>query len=395
MLDFRFLRKFAVDRSTGLIFILLLALAAGVTAQEAEEDLKIRGFGTLGMARTTTNDVEFVRDLSQARGVSRDWSPAIDSVLGLQANWRLSSEWEAVAQLNSRYNNRQNFKPAVAWAYLRHDPAPNLSLRAGRLGTDFFMQADSRWVGYSFLTVRPVGDYFWYLPFYGIHGADATLTQQFGETVIRGKVFYGHSQGEIPLANRQWSITGSPMQGVSVEVLQGDWHIRGSYADMKFSNDLPLPGLTPQESTFLGARDKRSRYYALEALYERGPWQLQLMLNHVEQGTRALESSDGGYALAGYRMATITPYLGYSWVRSKVASTSLDPITQFISSDSHSDQKTGIAGLRWDFAKDMAFKLQWDAIRGTPSSLLPYRMDNRARWDGRMDVVSATLDFVF
>jgi len=46
-------------------------------------------------------------------------------------------------------------------------------------------------------------------------------------------------------------------------------------------------------------------------------------------------------------------------------------------------------------ARNIAVKAQWDGIRGEASSLFPYRQDNRARWDGRMDVFSLTLDFVF
>lgn len=373
--------------------ITCLWLGAGPVC--AENDFVVRGFGTVGMARTTTDDVEFVRDLSQARGIDSNWSAAIDSVFGLQANWQLNPELEVVAQGISRYNNQRNFKPDLAWAYVKYDPTPALSLRAGRLGTEFFMQADSRWVGYSFLTVRPIGDYFWYLPFYSIHGADAALTQSFGDAVVRGKVFYGHSTGQIPLASQQWDINDSPMLGSYLELQHGAWHVRGSYANIRFTQDLPLFGIRPAEANFLSTKGQRTHYYSLGAIYEPGPWQLQLMLNHIKQGSKALESSNGGYALLGYRIGRLTPYLGYSWIRSKPRTESLDVVTSFVMSDSHSDQRTRILGARWDVAKDMALKIQWDGIRGDASSLFPYRMDNRARWDGGMDVFSATLDFIF
>ena len=170
-------------------------LAASPVFADSESGFSLNGFGTVGLARTTTDDVEFVRDISQPRGVSKDWSPRIDSVLGLQAAWRVTPQFEAVVQATSRYRFDKTFTPEISWAYLKYNPIPNLSLRAGRLGTEFFMMADSRWVGYSFLTVRPPGDYFWYLPFYSIHGADAAITVPFGESVFRAKAFYGHSRG--------------------------------------------------------------------------------------------------------------------------------------------------------------------------------------------------------
>jgi hypothetical protein len=371
---------------------------------ESDSAFSLQGFGTLGLARTSTNDVEFVRDLSQSRGVRKEWSALIDSVLGLQAAWRVSPQLETVVQATSRYRYDKTFTPDIAWAYLKYDPIPNLSLRAGRLGTEFFMAADSRWVGYSFLTVRPPGDYFWYLPFYSIHGADAAIAVPIGENVVRAKVFYGHADGRVPLANEQWDIAGSPMLGGYLEYQHGPWQVRASYANIAFKNDLPLApvlrqvtgaSLSPQDAAFLATRDTRTHYYSLGLVYDQGPWQGQLMLNHIEQGSKALESSDGGYALVGYRVGEVTPFLGYSWVLSKSHGIAPSTVAAYVMQDSRADQQTTFVGMRWDVVRNVAVKAQWDGIRGEASSLFPYRQDNRARWDGEMNVFSVTLDFVF
>lgn len=377
---------------------------AAAFASDDEPAFQLQGFGTLGQARTTTKDVEFVRDLSQPGGIDNHWSGKIDSVLGLQATWRISPKWEAVVQGTSRYNHAGNYLPELSWAFAKYDPLPNLSLRAGRLGTEFFMMADSRWVGYSFLTVRPPGDYFWYLPFYSIHGADAAMTVPMGDSLLRTKVFYGLSNGEIPLADEQWNIDGSPMMGGYVEYQTGPWQLRASYANIRFNRDLPLTpvmqtmgvAITPSQRSFLSTRGTRTHYYSVGVVFDQGPWQGQLMLNHIDQGTNALENSDGGYLLAGYRVGEVTPYLGYSWVRSQGLTNSItDPVIRYVMQDSHSDQKTTFVGFRWDFMRNAAIKGQWDAIRGEANSLFPYRRDNRAAWDGRTDVFSLTLDFVF
>lgn len=381
----------------------VLAIAPPAIA-EADSAFSLEGFGTFGLARTTSDDVEFVRDLSQVRGVRKDWSALIDSVLGLQATWRISPQLEAVVQASSRYRYDKTFTPDISWAFLKYDPVPNLSLRAGRLGTEFFMLADSRWVGYSFLTVRPPGDYFWYLPFYSIQGADAAITIPLGESVLRAKAFYGHSYGRIPLADEQWDISGSPMLGGYLEYQRGPWQVRASYANIEFSNDLPIAPvlkkvvgatLSARDAAFLATRDTRTHYYSLGVVYDQGPWQAQLMLNHIEQGSLALESSDAGYALVGYRIGEVTPYLGYSRVRSRSHGNPPSAVTAYVMQDSHTDQQTIFAGMRWDVVRNVAVKAQWDGIRGEASSLFPYRQDNRARWDGEMDVFSLTVDFVF
>ena len=381
--------------------VVLALLGLNVQALRADDQpaWSVSGFGTLGAARTTTRDVEFVRDLSQPRGISNRWSGLVDSVLGAQLNWRMHPELEAVVQATSRYRYDRSFTPELSWAYLKYDPSPNLSLRAGRLGTEFFMQADSRWVGYSFLTVRPVGDYFWYLPFYSIHGGDVALTVPIAESVLRAKLFYGHADGRIPLAEEHWLIADSPMGGGYLEWQYGAWSIRGSYSSIRFNNDLPLrpllPAITTAQQSYLSTSGSRTDYFALGAIYDRGPWQAHLMLNHVNQGSHALESSAGGYALLGYRHGQFTPYGGYSWVRSRHAANTGDPLVDYVVSDSHTQQNTRFLGMRWDAMSKLAFKAQWDAIRGDASSLFPYRMDDRMRWNGRMDVFSLTMDFLF
>lgn len=385
--------------------MLFASLLFNLPAQaDSGQTFTVNGFGTLGAVRTDTDHVEFVRDLSQARGATDEWTAKTDSVLGLQANWRITPQWQVLAQGVSRYRYDRSFRPEVAWAFVKYEPTPNLSLRAGRLGTEFFMLADSRWVGYSFLTVRPPGDYFWYLPFYSIHGADAALTLPAGEGVVRGKLFYGLSRGDIPLSDELWNIKGSPMLGGYLEYQSGPWQVRGSYANIRFEHDLPLAPVLLKEygivfsqadARFLETRNTRTHYYSFGVVYDKGPLQAQLMLNHIDQGTRALEDSDAGYLLLGYRLGEWTPYLGYSRVRSKKQAPPASPIAARIVADSHADQKTVFAGVRWDLVRNVALKAQWDGIRGDSSSLFPYRQDDLNRWDGRMDVFSMSLDFVF
>lgn len=385
----------------GLFLVLQMLASTFVRADEG--DFSLRGFGTLGALRTTTNDVEFVRDLSQPEGAKRRWDGRVDSVLGLQASRRVAKGLEAVVQATSRYRYDRTYIPQLAWAYLKYDPTPQLSLRGGRLGTEFFMMADSRQVGYSYLTVRPPGDFFWHLPFYAIDGGDVALTLPVGEDVVRGKLFYGISDANIPLANEQWKLDGSAMAGGYVDYQSGPWLLRASYANIRFQHDMPIDqvlashlpaSMVGAARSHLSSANTRSHYYSLGLVYDRGPWLVQLMLNKIRQGSEIFQCSDAGYLLAGYRMGRVTPYAGYSWVHSDARSQRLNPVVASIMADSHADQETGMLGMRWDFAGNLALKAQWDAIRGEPASIFPYRRE-RAGWSGKMDVFSVTLDFVF
>lgn len=386
-----------------LCLFVMAGSAGGLHAEDGAPDFSLRGLGTLGVARTSTNDAEFVRDLSQPTGVRKNWDGRLDSLLGVQANWQITPQLEGVVQGVSRYRYDRSFTPDLTWAYLRYDPLPQLSLRAGRLGTEFFMMADSRLVGYSFLTARPPGDFFWYLPFYSIDGADAVVTLPLGDSVLRGKLYYGVSDGNVPLANKQWKIDGSAMTGGFVDYQTGPWLLRLSYANIRFKTNLPVndvlqaylpPSLVREGAAHLATANTRSHYYSIGAMYDRGPWQMQFMLNRCEQGSEAFESSTSGYALAGYRLGKVMPYLGYSRVSSDKRGQTLNPVVASIMADSHADQETTIVGARWDLAQNVALKAQWDAIRGEPASILPYRNETKA-WSGKMDVFSLTMDFIF
>jgi hypothetical protein len=404
MLEFSRLR--GVRKLRAWVGLLLgLGLAFSATAMAPDTNFQVRGFGTVGVVRTNTDHVEFVRDLSQPRGATNAWTAKVDSVVGLQADWRLTPQWQVVLQGISRYRYDDSFKPEVSWAFVKYEPRPNLALRAGRLGTDFFMLADSRWVGYSYLTVRPPGDYFWYLPFYSIHGGDVALSVPYNEAIIRAKAFYGVSQGRIPLADEQWQIKGSPMLGAYLEYQCSTWQVRASYANVKFKHDLPLAPvlqqeglpLLPADAELLKSRNTRSHYYALGVVYDNGPLQAQLLLNHIRQGSQAFESSDAGYLLLGYRQDAWTPFIGVSRVISKKRDRPMSqPIAALVvMPDARAIQTTYFAGARWDLAKNTALKVQMDVIRGHDSSIFPYRRDNRQQWGGKMNVYSMSLDFVF
>lgn len=389
-------------RRRGMLGALLALLASPALALD-ETAFSISGFGTLGMTRTTSDQAQYVRELSQPGGARKAWDGRVDSILGLQASWHLTPGLEAVVQATSRYRYDESFTPEVSWAYLKYDPTPQISLRAGRLGTEFFMLADSRMVGYSFLTVRPPGDFFWYLPFYSIDGADVAVTLPVGEDVLRGKFFYGVSDGSIPLGDKLWKIDGSTMAGGYLDYQAGAWLFRVSYANIRFKRNMPVdevlaaylpPTMVEPSREFLAAENTRSHYYSLGAIYDRGPWQIQLMANKIRQGSQIFESSWSTYLLAGYRIGQVTPYIGYSRILTDARGDRMNPLVSRIMADSHADQYTTIVGARWDVARNMALKAQWDGIHGKPESIFPVRLEQTG-WTGSMNVFSLTMDFVF
>lgn len=404
------------------LLLILCLFAQGVHADESTTppDFTLNGFGTAGLTRSSNPNVGFVRDLSQEHGSHGDWRSETDSLFGLQANWNLTNKLSFVAQGITRYHGSNSYNPELMWAFARYEPNDFASIRLGRLGTDFYLYSDSRNVGYSYLTVRPSADYFGLLPFSHIDGGDVQLSYPLATTIFRARMYLGWLNETFPLADRHWSLKGSRMAGGSLSVQQGAWTIRLSSSELYFKRNLPIEGVTEglkQASAYypeaentasaLEVAHSRSRFHSVGGVYDDGPLQLQLMLSRVEHSSAAFQNWQAGYALAGYRLGAFTPFVGYSWIRSQARSNDsgipdgvsaqldqLNAATRMVFADSHSHQNTTSLGIRWDFMANMDLKVQYDLIRGKPTSTFPYR-DETNTWNGKTNILSVVLDFVF
>lgn len=401
----------------GICLIALLSVSAAAAAQE-DADFTLRGFGTLGLARSTNGQAEVARDLLQPRGVSDHWSGKIDSNLGVQANYVASDSVEAVAQAVSRYNHKGNFNPDLTELLVKYDPSAYLSLRGGRVSTDFFMHGDSRLIGYSQLVVRPNIDYFSSLAVAYLDGADAQATVPLGDGLLRGKVYYGFLGEKLPFADGILNLRGSRSIGGYLDYQVDNWQWRGGMAQIRFRHSLPQPvGELQAALTETGVASARraadaielqgtdARYYSLGAVYDHGPLLLQLMLGRLSYESAAIQDQDSAMLLAGYRIGEVKPFIGYSRVKSRRTHLSsglpdtgtgaqINAGLTEVLAQSRADQHTYAFGLRWDFRRDMALKFQADVIRGEPDSIYTFRRET-SRWNGKTNVLTFALDFVF
>ena len=406
-----------MQRKPWMTTLLLAALCCGSAWATQPDDaaaLTVRGFGTLGVARSSSDQAEFARDFSQPKGIKGgQWSGRIDSVLGVQANWQATPQLELVGQVVSRYRYDESRVPEVMWAFAKWEPDARLALRAGRIGADFMMLADSRLVGYSSLTVRPSTDFFGPLFFSHFDGADASLTLPLGNGLARGKVFGGTISEKTPLAVELWDTSGASTRGLVLDYLTGPWQLRASTAYVDYSNDIQFArqlAITLRASGAAAAADAlkvagtTTRYDSLGVAYDAGPLQVQAMLNSIRHEAGLLHNSHAGYLLAGYRLGALMPYAGVSWWKSRLKSPStglpnpdfadLNRDFDYVMGTSVADQTTYTLGARWSLCRNTAIKLQWDAIRGSASSRLPLP-HSQPGWNGRTNVISAVVDFIF
>lgn len=389
------------------------AFSASPVDSSQPSRLSLHGFGTLGVVRNDDDNAEFIRDLSQPNGAGRNWTAKIDSLLGIQANLQISPQTEGVLQAVSRYHSDGSYNPELTWAFLRHDFTPEFTLRAGRLGSEFYMLGDSRLVGYANISVRPPPDFYGSLVFSYIDGIDLSRTWPGANGLFSGKLFAGRSPERAPFSpGIEWNLRGSLLAGGYLDYQRGNWQFRLSHSEVRFNHETPTDRLLQQIGDPLSGvpylalvpemamQDRWAHFSSIGTVYDCGPLNLQLMLNQIRQDSPAYADSKAGYLLAAYRLGKLTPYLGISRSLTRKdplphsSLPGIDQITHSLVSQSHMDQFTYTLGGRWDLGRNLALKAQVDWIRGDPDTHFLFK-NTQPGWDGDMAVYSLALDFVF
>lgn len=441
-----------------LASLLAFSLPLHAESEETEPQVRFSGFGSLGFVHNHGDGSAFIRDLTQPDGATNKglfWE--IDSRVGVQANYKPTENLEAIAQVISRYRIDNTFRPELTWGFLKYTPNDFVDLRAGRIGYDIFIGADSRDVGYSYLWVRPPVEFYGQLFNSYIDGGDVAMRLPLGEGSARAKLYSGivrqqfasnHSQVKAtgpsspfvngPIAN----LAGSRMNGLVLDYQDTHWTFKLGRTDMlmrvDFQFDHTQPsiasilavmagGASPAQTSVLNSiadgtepTGKHVIFSSVGMAYENGPLQIQAAANHFTSGFEAFPPSNSGFVSAAYRIGKFTPYAVISAIKSKhsgrpdeLASLGANPflveLTRFALGAGIRNQHTYSLGMRYDFAEHAAVKVQLDRTINRTCSPLRYPIINPApacapsmlwpavplEWDGHATVFSAVLDFTF
>ena len=410
------------DWSLKFSTLTLAFLCAQNAASAGENDYTITGFGTLGVSHSDTRQADIVRDLSQSSGVgyTRQTDAGIDSNLGLQINRSFSDNFDAGIQVVSR-KGTNDFQPEVTWAYAQYNPGDHFQLRAGRLGFDVYMLADSRNIGYSYTWVRPPVDFFGRLIVSYFDGVDTVLSRPVGNGTLKAKVFYGLAREKIYLSSpgQYFPLNTSKLSGGHLEYQQRVWTFRVGYTELKLANEYPpftsvltsLQSLSMISDPIAAARitdqlstqGKKVRYTSIGAVFDQGPLQAQLMLGRIESDSVLLQNSDAAYLTMSYRTKKWTPYATISASRQQgedkrlTADATLPPRLTALYSQVNKQltpngQQTLTAGVRYDLGDNANIKVQLDHIRSQKHFLVRNPQEG---WDGHANLLSVAYNFVF
>lgn len=391
-------------------------ISAGASAQGSESSsehegspFSISGFGTAGLARSTNSRSELLRSIAPPKGISDQWSARNDSALGMQLSYRFNEQFDAAVQAVSHYRDDGSFRPNMTWAFLKYDISPRLSLRLGRIGTEFLMQADSRLVGYSYLPVRPAIEFYGIIPINFGDGIDARIRWPLGDGILRLEAFGGIAEEDLS----RYKFKGTRILKGSLGYDIGSWQFRYINTQTILANNIEALAPLSGTLTLFGASDAARRmefkgtvstYQSLAVAYDDGEWQLQGGVNSVRHEATLLQNSRASYLLAGRRLGSVTPYVSYSQAKSSAKSLDAGLPNMFFAEINNGvaealkmsqvDSRTASLGVRWDLRRNMDLKAQVDFVRaGKASNLLFTNADPDS--NTKATVFSLSLDFIF
>ncbi|CAN7478675.1 hypothetical protein [Massilia sp. LjRoot122] len=407
-------------RGSMLAFGLLAGAAASAAAPDDKAPTwKFSGFGTLGVAHASIRNADFTSTVLHATGagLSDRWSPHVDSRLGAQLDVS-QGRWSGVLQLLSEQGPDGSYRPRVEWANVKYQLTPDLAVRAGRIALPSFLAADYRKIGYVLPWVRTPVEMYGLLPVSSSDGVDATWRWSGGSMRNTTQVFYGYTDTVVYSDIR---LKARGIAGLSHSIERGALSARMSALTARLNSNLAsdmyaaMRGFGPQGAALAehyAIEDKRMTILSAGINYDPGQWFVLAEIGRTHTRS-SLGETTSMYAGGGYRFASLTPFISCARVRadSPISDPGLDldglpPQQQALGALLNAGlnynlatipvQSSVSAGLRWDAAENVAFKVQYDRLRPTGGSRgTLINRGSEFRSGQTVHVASMTLDFVF
>lgn len=365
-------------------FVIIAMLSAGLHvahAQAADNDAKrfaFNAFGTFGVIHSDYEHADFVTSAylhPRGVGYTNNWSVDQDTKLGLQFSADITDGLSAVIQVVSQQRYDNTFTPTLEWANIKYQLTPELSIRVGRVLLPTFLTSDIRNIGYVNQWLRTPGEVLIQMPNTNSDGVDLTYLFNVGAIANRLQVLYGDS---TVTATGGVDYESSAVRALVDTIEYGPLTVHLGYQKMHY-NAAQSYDPTAAKTSF--------ESYEIAAMYDPGGW---YVIGEILRADDAVfGKAVAWYAGGGYRIRKFTPYLFHAvGDQTRVGESGYEPIF---------DQKTSGLGLRWDFKKNLAAKIQYErATLGSlllPSSFVNVQPD--ARIGDHAHIFSATLDFVW
>jgi hypothetical protein len=391
---------------TSLAFAFLAPSIACLAAEGPT--IAISGFGSAALTSTDTADAEFARPL-QSEGAGKHWRTGPDSSFGLQATATFNSSLSATVQGLVSNGVRGHYGAELAWAFLKHKIDDSVSVRAGRIRPPIYMVSDFLNVGYANTMMRPPVETYSQIPIHSFEGADVVYQRGFGDTTLTVQFGAGSA---TPKSGTGIKIKLEPFAALHVQLENGPFTVRAGRVDTEVTQTgdpalegfiASLPGLgMAQVAKDFGIAGIKTSFTSLGATVDYNNFLVQSEYAVRKAATRLLPDTTSYYALFGYRYGKVTPYYIHANLKQDDARTfaglpetgPLAPVAAIVNAMVKTGQQsTHTVGMRWDFYKSAAFKVQLDRV--TPKDGAGLFLNAKPGLKGPVNVYAAGIDFVF
>ncbi|HEY3697860.1 MAG TPA: hypothetical protein VGK97_00910 [Spongiibacteraceae bacterium] len=391
-----------------------------------------RGFGTVGVVHSSEKGADYVGTVFQPNGAGRthEWDMNVDSKLGAQVTATFSDKFSAVIQAVSQHQYDNSYRPLIEWANVKYQATSELSIRAGRIVLPSFLISDSRLVGYANPWIRPPEEVYFIASITNNDGADITYRSQIGDATNSLQAFYGSNTTHAPTS----TVKSKPSWGLNDSVELGSLTLRAGYISSKL--DLNVRELEPLLSGLdqfgdaavafgfqsagnqahamadkYSLSDIQVHIYTLGANYDPGNWFVMAEVAKFD-AEGFLADSKAGYVTGGYRFGKFTPYVTIAKVKSDSTTedgistaglpgafadgaTSLNAGINAVLPNFPKSQKSASIGVRWDFMRSADLKVQYDRLSLEDDTTGRLTNAETGFDGGKVNVISAAIDFVF
>jgi len=344
---------------------------AGATNDWIDQNVTFSGFGTLGVVHSDYSQADFIGRVDQdsGAGYSREWSVTPDSDLGVQANVTLTDALSGVVQVISRDEVDGSYTPNIEWANLNYQVTPDLAVRVGRMLLPSYQHSESQNVGYTLPWVRVPIEISYTDTAEHSDGLDVLYRLKTGALNQQLQVQWGTTTENLP--GPLFNDTRAHILLLSDTLQYGDTSVHLVYQKFDASG-YPSIGF---------------RLISAGFTHDPGAWFVTGDSSYTKD--RFFGDFLAWYVSGGVRLGRFTPYAIYSTM--EAPSTGTSGLMRL------GEDRTVSAGVRWDFVKNLDFKLQVQQVTlvslDDPASFA--NLQPGARVGDKANVVSLALDFVF
>jgi hypothetical protein len=403
------------------LFTAILASLAAMQAQAQNGPaITISGFGTAALTASDTDDAEFIRP-NQVSGVRKSPRTGVDSNFGIQGTAKFSDMISVTVQGLVHKNVTDNYGAEMPWAFVKFKLSDDWNLRLGRTTLPIYFISDYRNVGYANTMIRPPAEVYRQVNGGGSDGADLQWQHTYGDSTVTVMGSIGKSR--IPAANGT-AVTFQPVTDLLVQVENGPFMVRLGRAQATFSLvDIPGTPLAtllrsvpaPFLPAFSAAADQVQTTDVKGTFTSAGmsmDWNNFIILSEYAMrrtDTRLVGDTNSWYAMFGYRYGKFTPYY-YHGDTSQVSirdfaglpttgPAQLAPLLALAAGANgaikFAEQSADAVGIRWDFSKSAALKVQVDRVKPKGSAPYSFVHITNPAYAGPITVYAAGIDFVF